>query len=279
MDALHEKKLKLEEYLKELGSLAVAFSSGVDSTFLLKVAKNVLNDNVIAVTARSASFPKRELDEATEFCKKEGIRQLFVDIDEMSIEGFRKNPVNRCYYCKHEVFTRITEAALNCGIKYVAEGSNIDDNGDYRPGLKAVEELGIKSPLRYAGLTKSEIRALSKELGLPTWEKPSFACLASRFVYGEAITEEKLGMVDRAEQMLLDLGFKQFRVRVHGNIARIEVLPEEISKFMEETVRSAVYKRFKEIGFDYVTMDLAGYRTGSMNETLSSAKNVSGDKG
>ena len=279
MDALHEKKLKLEEYLKELGSIAVAFSSGVDSTFLLKVAKNVLNDNVIAVTARSASFPKRELDEATEFCKKEGIRQLFVDIDEMSIEGFRKNPVNRCYYCKHEVFTRITEAALNCGIKYVAEGSNIDDNGDYRPGLKAVEELGIKSPLRYAGLTKSEIRALSKELGLPTWEKPSFACLASRFVYGEAITEEKLGMVDRAEQMLLDLGFKQFRVRVHGNIARIEVLPEEISKLMEETVRSAVYKRFKEIGFDYVTMDMAGYRTGSMNETLSSAKNVSGDKG
>lgn len=279
MDALHEKKLKLEEYLKELGSIAVAFSSGVDSTFLLKVAKNVLNDNVIAVTARSASFPKRELDEATEFCKKEGIRQLFVDIDEMSIEGFRKNPVNRCYYCKHEVFTRITEAAVNCGIKYVAEGSNIDDNGDYRPGLKAVEELGIKSPLRYAGLTKSEIRVLSKELGLPTWEKPSFACLASRFVYGEAITEEKLGMVDRAEQMLLDLGFKQFRVRVHGNIARIEVLPEEISKLMEETVRSAVYKRFKEIGFDYVTMDMAGYRTGSMNETLSSVKNVSGDKG
>ena len=279
MDALHEKKLKLEEYLKELGSIAVAYSSGVDSTFLLKVAKDVLKDNVIAVTARSASFPKRELDEATEFCKKEGIRQLFVDIDEMSIEGFRKNPVNRCYYCKHEVFTRITEAAVNCGIKYVAEGSNIDDNGDYRPGLKAVEELGIKSPLRYAGLTKSEIRALSKELGLPTWEKPSFACLASRFVYGEAITEEKLGMVDRAEQMLLDLGFKQFRVRVHGNIARIEVLPEEISKLMEESVRRAVYKRFKEIGFDYVTMDLAGYRTGSMNETLSSAKNVSGDKG
>ena len=279
MDALHEKKLKLEEYLKELGSIAVAYSSGVDSTFLLKVAKDVLKDNVIAVTARSASFPKRELDEATEFCKKEGIRQLFVDIDEMSIEGFRKNPVNRCYYCKHEVFTRITEAAVNCGIKYVAEGSNIDDNGDYRPGLKAVEELGIKSPLRYAGLTKSEIRALSKELGLPTWEKPSFACLASRFVYGEAITEEKLGMVDRAEQMLLDLGFKQFRVRVHGNIARIEVLPEEISKLMEETVRSVVYKRFKEIGFDYVTMDMAGYRTGSMNETLSSAKNISGDKG
>lgn len=268
MDALHGKKHILEENLKELGSLAVAFSSGVDSTFLLKVAKDVLKDNVIAVTARSGSFPKRELNEAAEFCKKEGIRQLFVDIDEMSIEGFRNNPVDRCYYCKKEVFTRITEAAESCGIKYVAEGSNIDDNGDYRPGLKAVEELGIKSPLRHAGLTKAEIRELSKEMGLPTWEKPSFACLASRFVYGEKITEEKLSMVDKAEQMLLELGFKQFRVRIHGNMARIEVLPEEISKLTEDSVRNAVYTRFKEIGFDYVTVDLAGYRTGSMNETI-----------
>ena len=279
MDELHAKKQKLEEYLKELGSIAVAFSSGVDSTFLLKVAKDVLDDKAIAVTARSHSFPKRELDEATAFCEKEGIRQVVVDSEELSIEGFSSNPKNRCYLCKHELFTKIKEIASENGIEYVAEGSNIDDNGDYRPGLKAVEELGIKSPLRYAGLTKSDIRELSREIGLPTWDKPSFACLASRFVYGETIDEKKLGMVDRAEQLLLDLGFKQVRVRIHGNIARIEVMPEEIAKLTEDSVRNKVYKTLKDIGFDYVTLDLAGYRTGSMNETLSELKNGSGDKG
>ena len=279
MDELHAKKQKLEEYLKELGSIAVAFSSGVDSTFLLKVAKDVLNDKAIAVTARSHSFPKRELNEATAFCEKEGIRQFVIDSEELSIEGFSQNPKNRCYLCKHELFTKIKEVASENGIEYVAEGSNIDDNGDYRPGLKAVEELGIKSPLRYAGLTKADIRELSKEMGLPTWDKPSFACLASRFVYGETIDEKKLGMVDRAEQLLLDLGFKQVRVRIHGNIARIEVMPEEIAKLTEDGVRNEVYKTLKDIGFDYVTMDLAGYRTGSMNETLSELKKGSGDKG
>ena len=279
MDDLHAKKHKLEEYMKELGSIAVAFSSGVDSTFLLKVAKDVLNDKAIAVTARSHSFPKRELDEATAFCEKEGIRQLVIDSEELSIEGFSSNPKNRCYLCKHELFTKIKDVAAENGIEYVAEGSNIDDNGDYRPGLKAVEELGIKSPLRYAGLTKADIRQLSKEMGLPTWDKPSFACLASRFVYGETIDEKKLGMVDSAEQLLLDLGFKQVRVRIHGNIARIEVMPEEIGKLTEEKVRNEVYKTLKDIGFDYVTMDLAGYRTGSMNENLSELKNGSGDKG
>ena len=279
MADLHAKKHKLEEYMKELGSIAVAFSSGVDSTFLLKVAKDVLNDKAIAVTARSHSFPKRELDEATAFCEKEGIRQFVIDSEELSIEGFSSNPKNRCYLCKHELFTKIKDVAAENGIEYVAEGSNIDDNGDYRPGLKAVEELGIKSPLRYAGLTKADIRKLSKEMGLTTWDKPSFACLASRFVYGETIDEKKLGMVDSAEQLLLDLGFKQVRVRIHGNIARIEVMPEEIGKLTEEKVRNEVYKTLKDIGFDYVTMDLAGYRTGSMNETLSELKNGSGDKG
>jgi uncharacterized protein len=272
MDPIHEKKQKLENYLRELGSLAVAFSSGVDSTFLLKVAKDVLGDKAIAVTAKSCSFPGRELDEATAFCEKEGIRQIVIESEELDIDGFRQNPKNRCYICKRELFTKIIRTAAENGIEYVAEGSNMDDNGDYRPGLMAVAELGVKSPLRYAELTKEEIRELSKEMDLPTWDKPSFACLASRFVYGETISEEKLHMVDQAEQLLLDLGFRQVRVRIHGNIARIEVLPEEIGKLTEEPIRTKVYTTLKALGFAYVTMDLSGYRTGSMNETLDASE-------
>ena len=268
MDALHEKKQKLENYLKELGSVAVAFSSGVDSTFLLKVAKEVLNDNVFAVTAKSCSFPGRELSETKAFCKKEGIRQIIVESEELDIDGFRQNPKNRCYLCKHELFTKIGNIAKENGVKYVVEGSNMDDLGDYRPGLQAVAELGVKSPLREAKLTKEEIRLLSKEMDLPTWSKPSFACLASRFVYGETISEEKLSMVDQAEQLLLDLGFHQVRVRIHGDMARIEILPDEFSKLISEEIREKVTSKLKKVGFSYVTMDLLGYRTGSMNETI-----------
>lgn len=258
----------LREYLKSLESVAVAFSSGVDSTFLLKTAKDTLGDNVIAVTARSCSFPGRELNEALEFCKKEGIRHFVCESEELSIDGFAQNPKNRCYLCKKELFRKIQEIAAENGIAAIAEGSNMDDMGDYRPGLTAVAELGIKSPLRHCNLTKADIRALSRYLNLPTWKKQSFACLSSRFVYGETITEEKLEMVDKAEQLLLDMGFHQVRVRIHGMMARIEIDPSEFAMLMEENNRMKITGEFKKYGFTYVSLDLMGYRTGSMNEVL-----------
>lgn len=276
METLQEKYQKLQDYLASLGSVAVAFSSGVDSTFLLKVAQNVLGDRVIAVTAASCSFPERELKEAKAFCEENGIRHLVCHSEELDIEGFRQNPKNRCYLCKHELFEKILKIARENNIAAVAEGSNMDDNGDYRPGLVAVKELQIKSPLREAGLNKAEIRELSRELGLKTWDKQSFSCLSSRFVYGETISEEKLHMVDLAEQYLLDLGFHQVRVRIHGMMARIEVLPEELQRLMEEENRTQIYACLKKIGFAYVTVDLGGYRTGSMNETLTSQEREKG---
>ena len=264
---IHEKLEDLKAYLLSLGSVAVAFSSGVDSTFLLKVAHDVLGDKAIALTATSCTFPKREADEAAEFCKSNGIKQIFVKSEELEIPEFRHNPKNRCYLCKRELFSKIIKLAKENGIENVGEGSNMDDNGDYRPGLQAISELGVKSPLRYASLYKNEIRELSKEMALPTWKKQSFACLSSRFVYGEEINEKKLAMVDKAEQFLLDKGFVQLRVRIHGeNLARIEVLPDEMEKLL--SLHSEIVAKFKEIGFAYVTMDLQGYRTGAMNEVI-----------
>lgn len=265
---LHEKYHLLKENLKKMGSVAIAFSGGVDSTFLLKVAYDVLGNHAVAVTARSSTYPEREYREAVEFAKKLGVRHLVITSEELEIEGFSENPTNRCYFCKNELFTKIKEIAKQLNIHYVADGSNYDDLGDYRPGLQAVKELGVVSPFRDAGMTKEDIRKLSKELGLPTWNKQAFACLSSRFPYGQKITKEKLEMVDKAEQFLLDLGFQNVRVRHHGDIARIEVSPQERSKFFDLELMDKVYKAFKEIGFPYTALDLKGYRTGSMNETI-----------
>lgn len=266
---LKEKYELLKDIIKKKESAAIAFSGGVDSTFLLKAAKEVLGDNVIAVTATSSTYPKRELNEAIKYAKDANARHLIISSEELDIEGFAMNPKNRCYYCKKELFTKINNIALENGIKYVFDGSNLDDTGDYRPGMQAAKELNVISPLKEAGLTKSDIRELSKELGLPTWDKPSFACLSSRFPYGNKITLPKLTMIDKAEQFLLDLGITQVRVRHHGEIARIEVAPTEREKFYNQEFMDRVGNEFKNIGFTYVTLDLLGYRTGSMNETLS----------
>ena len=267
-----EKLEKLKEYIAGLGSLAVGFSAGVDSTFLLAVAKEVLGERVIAVTSADASVPRRELKEAEEFCRERGIRHFSCVSDPMKSEEYRHNGPDRCYFCKREIFSDIKKIAEENGIEYVAEGSNMDDLGDYRPGLRAVEELGIKSPLREAGLYKADIRALSKEMRLETWDKPAYACLASRFVYGEEITEEKLEMLDQAEQLLIGLGFLTERVRIHGKLARIEVPKEDIERLASEEIRETILKRFKELGFQFVSLDLSGYRTGSMNATIRGAK-------
>jgi uncharacterized protein len=270
--ALQDKLNILRNNIRQMQSLAVAYSGGVDSTFLLKAAHDVLDENAVALTAQSYIHPEREFRQAVEFAQKIGAKQVVIHSEELEIEGFSDNPVNRCYLCKKALFSKIGEWARQHHIQHVADGSNVDDLGDYRPGNQAAKELGVVSPLQEAGLNKDEIRILSKELGLPTWDKPAFACLASRFPYGQKITREKLQQVDQGEQFLLDLGFRQVRVRHHGDVARLEVSADERDKFFDTALMDKIYEKFRRLGFSYVSLDLKGYRTGSMNEAIDTGR-------
>lgn len=269
MTELDQKRTRLEALLKELDGLAVAYSGGVDSTFLLRMAADVLGrDRVLAVTAVSTLYPRRELEESKALAAVMAVRQVVIETDELGIEGFADNPPDRCYHCKRELFGEVAAAARREGIGTIADGANADDVSDWRPGLRAAAELGVRSPLKEAGLTKADIRALSRELGLPTWNKPAKACLASRFPYRHRITPQALEMVAAAEEYLAGLDLTQYRVRHHGTVARIEVPPGELARLVQPEVREALVARFKAIGYTYVTLDLQGYRTGAMNETL-----------
>ena len=269
---LEQKLAALREAIGRLGRVAVAFSGGVDSTFLLRVAHDVLGDDAIAVTARLSTVPDREINEAVAFCRALGVRHEILDFDAFAVPGFAENSPDRCYFCKKAIFTGLRAFAEANGCAAVLEGSNRDDDGDFRPGRRALRELGILSPLRDAGLGKEEIRLLSAEMGLPTASKPSFACLATRFPYGECLTPEAIERVGRAEQFLLDLGagLSQVRVRVHGPVARIEVPAEDIPAVVAH--RDEIVAALRQLGFTYVSLDLAGYRTGSMNNMLLPAK-------
>ena len=269
---VEEKLSKLKEVVSKLESVVVAFSGGVDSTLVAKVCYDALKGNSMAVTARSETYPDFEFKEAQALAKEIGIQHLVIDTSELAIERFANNPPERCYFCKTELFGKLKDIAKQHGFLNVADGANLDDTQEFRPGLKASKELKVRSPLKEAGLTKKDIREVSKMLNLPNWNKPAYACMSSRFPYGQSITEEKLSMVSKAEKYLRCLGLVQFRVRHHETIARIEVLPEDIHILTGSPAREELAVKFKEIGFTYVTLDLEGYRSGSMNEVLS--KNV-----
>ncbi len=264
---LKEKQLLLERILRDTGGCVIGFSGGVDSTLLFAVAAAVLGERALAVTATSETYPERERREAEALALQLGGRHRIIVSEELDIPGFTQNPVDRCYHCKKELFGKLCRIAREEGIPTVVDGSNLDDRGDYRPGKLALGELGVRSPLVEAGFTKVDIRELSRELGLPNWDKPAFACLSSRFPYGDEITREKVSQVGQAEESLRELGLRVLRVRHHGDVARIELGPKEFQLVVNE-LRDEVIGRVKSAGYAYVALDLQGYRTGAMNEIL-----------
>ena len=266
---IEQKAGRLKTILGSMERVVIAYSGGVDSTLLAKVAYDVLGEDAVAVTADSKTYPSGELEEAIRIAKTIGIRHEIVESEELADPNFARNPVDRCYYCKRELISELQEIAERYGARHILLGANEDDRGDFRPGMRAAEEMGVRSPLQEAGMTKVEVRELSRRLGLPTWDKPQAACLSSRFPYGTRITAERLEVVDQAEHFLRELGFRQVRVRHHDEIARIEVPSEEMGRFLTGDIRRQVADRFRALGYTYVTVDLAGYRTGSMNEVLS----------
>jgi len=275
---LEQKKNKLAAILKDMESVLIAFSGGVDSTLVLAMARSVLGkEKTLAVTAQSESLPQRELEDTQKLAGKLDVEHLIIATEEMASHEYRKNPVNRCYHCKSELYTKLSAIASKRHLAHIVNGINRDDLGDFRPGIAAAKDFGVASPLAEAGFTKQDIRELSHELGLSTWEKPAMACLSSRVPYGQAISPEKLAMIEQAEDLLYSLGFTELRVRHHGDIARIELKKDELPKIILKPVSDLVLKRFKEIGFSFVTVDLEGFRSGSLNEGLTeAAKETSG---
>jgi len=269
MNKLLEKKLSnLKNYLRSIDSAIIAFSGGVDSTFLLKIASDILKDKVMAVTAKSPTFTQTELKDSKTIAQELKVKQVIIETGELQNKSFTANDKERCYYCKNELLGLISKYAKKNNFNYIFDGSNYEDVNDYRPGAKAVKKWGVLSPLKEAGLAKEEIRTASKALGLSTWDKPAAACLASRIPYGTKITEDLLQKISSAESVLKKLGFRQVRVRHHGNIARIELLTHDIHKILNSKIKNTVIKSLKKLGYIYITLDIEGYTTGSMNKTL-----------
>lgn len=266
--SLARKEAMLDRTLRALPSLIVAYSGGVDSAYLAYAAHRALGASALAVTADSPSYPERHRAIALRLAREFGFNHLVIHTAEMARPEYRANPANRCYYCKHELYTHLTTIATERGIPVIADGSNADDRGDYRPGRQAAREFGVHSPLDEAGLTKNEIRELSRRAGLPTWDEPASACLSSRIPYFSEVTDEKLRMIERAENVLRDLGFRICRVRHHDTIARLELGRDEIARALEPATADAIDRELRAIGYAHVTVDLRGYRLGSLNDAL-----------